>query len=82
MAMSAKDFNAMGIEFGLMLKEIDFDSDPYSKEKRLQTVRNAITGFMRVATVSNSSFDKDRFAFYVTEVRVGERDARGKKVSK
>ena len=82
MAMSAKDFNAMGIEFGLIMKEIDFDSDPYSKEKRLQTVRITIERFMRVAAQSNSAFDRERFAFYVTEVRTGDRDATGKLVKK
>ena len=82
MAMSAKDFNAMGIEFGLMLKEINYDSDPTSKAKRTHVVEEAVTRFCRVATVSNSAFDKERFVDYVTEVMNGERNADGKKVSK
>ena len=82
MAMSAKDFNAMGVEFGLMLKEINFDSDPASKAKRTHVVEDAVRRFCRVATAANSAFDNDRFVDYVTDVMNGDRDATGKKVKK
>ena len=82
MAMTTKDFNAMAIEFGLTLKEINFDSDPSSKAKRTQTVEDVYRRFCRVAAASNSAFDKDRFYDYVTEVMNGKRDAQGKRTKK
>lgn len=82
MAMSAKDFNAMGIEFGLMFKEINFDSDPASKAKRTHVLEDVLRRFCRVASASNSAFDKDRFDDYVTDVMNGDIDATGKRVKK
>jgi protein-disulfide isomerase-like protein with CxxC motif len=79
MAMSAKDFNAMAIEFGLMLKEINYDSDPHSKAKRTHTVEDAYRAFCRVATASNPTFDQERFYDFVSDVMNGTRDKTGKK---
>lgn len=72
--MTAKDFNAMGIEFGLMLKEINFDSDSSSKYQRNAVLENMTKAFARVAVKSNSAFDLDYFTDFIIAVAAGERD--------
>ena len=80
--MSAKDFNAMAIEFGLMHKEIDYDSNAVSQAKRFVTLNECIHRFCRVAAASNSAFDRARFEQFVVDVATGVRNAEGKKVKK
>ena len=80
MGMSKKDFNAMAIEFGMQQREINFDSDPYSKAKRTNTLNESVYRFCSVARVSNPLFSEERFTEYVEDVAQRRRDNTGKLV--
>ena len=80
MGMSRTDFNNMATEFGMIYREIDFDSDEWSKAKRTHTTDDAVFSFMRVARTSNSQFDTARFLNFINDVRIRVRDNTGKLV--
>lgn len=80
MPISRSHFEPMATKFGLMLKEINFDSDPISHSKRLRVLEQCIASYCTVSNSDNSRFARGHFLEWIEDVAHGRRDDMGRKV--
>lgn len=79
MSASRRHYEPMATEFGLIKREINFDSDPNSKAKRLQTLDNCISAYCSVSRGDNYRFETGLFKDWIEDTALGYRDNRGAK---
>lgn len=80
MSMTWEDFNAMAVEFGLLIRWSDNSGSQEVCDAQRLVIERAMAAFGRVADAGDIKLDRSLFRDLVYEVASGERDITGRKV--